>query len=169
MEVFIDGACKNNGKLNAKSSYAVFWADNDPKNFSGPVPGNQRQTNNVGEMFAALKCLEQIHELNLDAIIIKSDSEYLVRGITSDIKYWMQNNWKLKSTGNDVKNKDIWQQIFSLSSTKDIQFIHIARDSEDGQIKSDGMAKAVLAGKTVNANGVQRSSPSNDCDAVPDR
>jgi len=116
MEVYIDGACKNNGKPLAKASFGIFWEQNSIRNNNGPVPDSYKQTNNTGELFAALKCLKQIHENKITDITIKTDSEYLVRGITSDILYWKSNNWKLKSSGKEVKNKELWTEIDSLSN-----------------------------------------------------
>jgi ribonuclease HI len=41
-----------------------------------------KETNNTGKLFAALKCLKQIHENRITNITIKTNSKYLVRGIT---------------------------------------------------------------------------------------
>ncbi|VDI55534.1 ribonuclease HI [Mytilus galloprovincialis] len=156
MEVYIDGACKNNGKPLAKASYGIFWEPNNIKNINGPVPESYKQTNNTGELYAAVKCLQQIHENQLSNIIIKTDSEYLVRGITNDIVYWKSNNWKLKSSGNDVKNKELWSEIDNLLSNIKVTWAHVARDSEIGQIEADKLAKLALniktSGNTVQAN-----------------
>ncbi|VDI04165.1 Hypothetical predicted protein [Mytilus galloprovincialis] len=156
MEVYIDGACKNNGKPLAKASYGIFWEPNNIKNINGPVPESYKQTNNTGELYAAVKCLQQIHENQLSNIIIKTDSEYLVRGITNDIVYWKSNNWKLKSSGNDVKNKELWSEIDHLLSNIKVTWAHVARDSEIGQIEADKLAKLALniktSGNTVQAN-----------------
>ncbi|CAC5401123.1 unnamed protein product [Mytilus coruscus] len=80
MEVYIDGACKNNGKPLAKASYGIFWEPNNIKNINGSVPESYKQTNNTGELYAAVKCLQQIRDYQILNINIKTDSEYLVRG-----------------------------------------------------------------------------------------
>ena len=33
--VFTDGACSNNGKINAKASIGIYFKDNDPRNTLG--------------------------------------------------------------------------------------------------------------------------------------
>ncbi|CAC5356138.1 rnhA [Mytilus coruscus] len=151
MEVYIDGACKNNGKPLAKASY---------------VPESYKQTNNTGELYAAVKCLQQIHDNQISNINIKTDSEYLVRGITSDIVYW--NNWKLKSSGKDVKNKELWSEIDNLLSNINVSWVHVARDSEIGQIEADKLAKLALNIKTSSVNTIQANDQStvNVCNNI---
>ncbi|KAK6842733.1 ribonuclease H-like protein [Apiospora arundinis] len=41
-------------------------------------------------------------------IVLKTDSAYLVNGITSYINKWRHNGWKT-SSGTDVKNRDLWE------------------------------------------------------------
>lgn len=155
MDVYIDGACKNNGKPSAKASFGIFWEKNSTRNSSGLVPETYKQTNNTGELFAAVKCLQQVHQLNIVNIQIKTDSEYLVRGITSDITYWKNNNWKLKSSGKDVKNKELWSEIDNLSTNLNVSWVHVPRDSESEQIEADKLAKNALNIKTSSTNIMQ--------------
>ncbi|CAC5385436.1 rnhA [Mytilus coruscus] len=168
MEVYIDGACKNNGKPLAKASYGIFWEPNNIKNINGPVPESYKQTNNTGELYAAVKCLQQIHDNQISNINIKTDSEYLVRGITSDIVYWKSNNWKLKSSGKDVKNKELWSEIDDLLSNINVSWVHVARDSEIGQIEADKLAKLALNIKTSSVNTIQANDQStvNVCNDI---
>ena len=50
IRVFTDGSCSNNGRKNAKAGFGVYFGENDPRNVSKRVPGELRQTNNVGEI-----------------------------------------------------------------------------------------------------------------------
>lgn len=168
MEVYIDGACKNNGKSTAKASFGIFWNSSSNKNINGLVPDCYKQTNNTGELFAAVQCLKQIHELKLVTVSIKSDSEYLVRGVTNDIVFWKNNNWKLKSTGNDVKNKELWSEIDRLSTDLAISWIHVARDTETGQIEADKLAKSALSHKPAVSVEPTIQSASNDLEWTDD-
>ncbi|CAC5410594.1 rnhA [Mytilus coruscus] len=144
MEVYIDGACKNNGKPLAKASYGIFWEPNNIKNINGPVPESYKQTNNTG---GTVCCL---------------------RGITSDIVYWKSNNWKLKSSGKDVKNKELWSEIDNLLSNINVSWVHVARDSEIGQIEADKLAKLALNIKTSSVNTIQANDQStvNVCNDI---
>ncbi|CAC5380838.1 rnhA [Mytilus coruscus] len=155
MDVYIDGACQNNGKPSAKASFGIFWEKNSTRNSSGLVPDTYNQTNNTGELFAAVKCLQQVHQLNLVDVNIKTDSEYLVRGVSSDSTYWKNNNWKLKSSGKDVKNKELWSEIDNMSTNLNVSWVHVPRDSESGQIEADKLAKNALNIRTSSTNNMQ--------------
>ncbi len=54
--VYIDGSCINNGKVNARAGYGVFFDHNDARNESGVVKG--KQSNNTGELTALIRALE---------------------------------------------------------------------------------------------------------------
>lgn len=162
MEVYIDGACKNNGKPLARASYGIYWENDSPNNCSDLIPETEKQTNNTGELFAAIQCLRQIQSLNISSVTVKSDSEYLTRGITQDIHYWASNNWRLKSTGNPVKHVQLWQTISSLCDNSDIQWIHVKRDSEPGQIQADILAKNALNLKTSKSTGRKQCAKSDN-------
>ncbi|VDI13452.1 Hypothetical predicted protein [Mytilus galloprovincialis] len=94
------------------------------------------------------------------------------RGITNDIVYWKSNNWKLKSSGNDVKNKELWSEIDHLLSNIKVTWAHVARDSEIGQIEADKLAKLALniktSGNTVQANNNSIVNVCNNIDRTDD-
>lgn len=46
----------------------------------------------------------------LNTIVIKSDSEYLVKGITEWLPKWKLNKWK-NCKGQPVANEDLWRVI----------------------------------------------------------
>ena len=54
--VYIDGSCINNGKINAKAGYGVFFDFDDQRNEYGIVNG--KQTNNTGELTAFIRAIE---------------------------------------------------------------------------------------------------------------
>ncbi|CAC5393426.1 unnamed protein product [Mytilus coruscus] len=74
----------------------------------------------------------------------------------------INNNWKLKSSGKDVKNKELWSEIDNLLSNINVSWVHVARDSEIGQIEADKLAKLALNIKTSSVNTIQ----ANDQDWV---
>ena len=53
LKVYTDGACSNNGKLNAKAGFGVYFGKNDSRNISKRVIG--KQTNNVAELLAIIE------------------------------------------------------------------------------------------------------------------
>lgn len=65
-------------------------------------------TNNRMELQAALSALESLPESS--QVDLYTDSQYLRDGITKWMKNWQRNGW-LSSTGESVKNRDLWEAI----------------------------------------------------------
>ena len=69
LQVYTDGACTKNGRKEAKAGLGVFWSNVTGShakslNLSEPVIGD-RATNNVGEIQAITRCVEQaINQVN---------------------------------------------------------------------------------------------------------
>lgn len=66
-------------------------------------------TSNRCEMLAFLRALEIAEQHNVKQI--NSDSQYVVKGFNSWMKGWERGGW-VNSTGNDVKNQDLWKKIW---------------------------------------------------------
>jgi ribonuclease HI len=115
MNVYIDGACINNGQTNAKAAYAVWFGHNDLRNESGPVIG--KQSNNTGELTAFIRCLEIIQETGSTGptgpIDIHCDSEYVIKCVTTYGTKLQASNWKT-STGKEPPNVELVQKAFAL-------------------------------------------------------
>ncbi|CAG8837617.1 40674_t:CDS:1 [Gigaspora margarita] len=75
LKVWTDGYCENNGKTNALGSIGVFFDDNNPKNLSEKLPGEQ-QTNNRAELYATIRALEIVD--NEQDMIVFTDSTYVI-------------------------------------------------------------------------------------------
>lgn len=78
LSIYTDGACSGNGKANSRAGLGVWFGPNDPRNLSERVPG-AAQTNNRGEVFAAIRALEVV-EGAID-VVIYTDSKYLIKGV----------------------------------------------------------------------------------------
>jgi ribonuclease HI len=90
LTVCTDGACYNNGKMNAKAGAGIWFTDNDPRNKALKIPG-PTQTNQVGELaavIAALECSPTYAPLK-----IISDSTYVIDGLTEHLKEWEDRGW----------------------------------------------------------------------------
>ena len=140
ISVYIDGACRRNGKIGARATYGIY-VETDGTKLKGMIDRSEKQTNNTGELTAAIEALNYAALKNISEIIIKSDSEYVIRGITKDILFWRENNWKLKSTNAAVKNKELWERLYERSSQMNVKWVHVRRDTEEGQIIADKLAK----------------------------
>jgi ribonuclease HI len=70
-------------------------------------------TNNRMEMVGAVMALEYIEERS--QIVVTSDSQYLVRGMTMWILLWKRRGWVTK-TGGPVLNRDLWERLDAAAS-----------------------------------------------------
>lgn len=69
----------------------------------------EETTNNRMEMMAAIVALEAIKPEECPIIIV-SDSEYVVKGVSDWLQGWKQKGWR-NSSKKLVKNHDLWQRL----------------------------------------------------------
>ena len=102
-----------------------------------------KQTNNRGELSAAIVAISQAISCNLTSIAVTTDSKYVKNGITEWIKEWKLNEWKTtKRKGDrDVLNKDLWLILDYLREqlTVEWRWVEGHKDSE-GNKKADDLA-----------------------------
>ena len=127
---YIDGACRGNpgpGSIGVVLCNQQGEVVEQIKEVLGPC------TNNVAEYSALLKALEKARQLNIDTILIKSDSQLLVNQL--------QGIFKVK----DEKIKILYDQALALmQGFKKVEFLHIPRVENK---LADELANAALDGK----------------------
>ena len=69
-------------------------------------------SNNVAEVMATTNALDLTLKLGLSRVCIKTDSRYVLQGLFY-CKKWSENGWR-KSDGEQIANRDLWEQIFGL-------------------------------------------------------
>ena len=76
----------------------------------GPFGEESIQTSNRAELRAVIAALRFRHwpGEGFHAVVIATDSEYVVEGSTKWAKAWAQNSWRTVG-GADVKNRDLWE------------------------------------------------------------
>lgn len=116
--IYTDGACSGNPGPGGWG--AILMYKNAKKEIFG---GCKNTTNNIMEITAvieALKCLKVESEVQ-----VYSDSAYTVNAFNQKWIYgWMKNGWKT-SSGTDVKNKELWQELYSLTQKHKVEFIKV--------------------------------------------
>ena len=116
--IYTDGACSGNPGPGGWG--AILMYKNAKKEISG---GCKNTTNNIMEITAvieALKCLKVESEVQ-----VYSDSAYTVNAFNQKWIYgWMKNGWKT-SNGDNVKNKELWQELYSLTQKHKVEFIKV--------------------------------------------
>jgi ribonuclease HI len=114
IKIYTDGACSGNP---GKGGWGALIQENDnEKKLSG---SELNTTNNRMELTAVIRALEHYDEAK--EIEVFTDSKYVMQGITEWIKNWKTNHWKT-SQKKDVKNKDLWVLLDSVSAKHDIKW-----------------------------------------------
>lgn len=113
--IYTDGACSGNPGPGGWGS--ILMMGENKREISG---GKKDTTNNVMELTAvieALKLLKRPCKVDL-----YSDSAYVVNAFLQNwICGWIKNGWK-NSSKEEVKNKELWQELFSLTKIHDVTF-----------------------------------------------
>lgn len=154
--IYTDGACSGNPGPGGWG-VVVYFKDGSRHELGG---ADRQTTNNRMEMQAAIAALNFLTENSTDAIELYTDSEYVRKGITEWITGWKKKGWKT-STGKDVVNKDLWQELDLLNS-KQVQWRYVrAHAGNEGNERCDAIARAFSLGKNPQLAQVQTSQPIN--------
>jgi ribonuclease HI len=89
-QVYTDGACFNNGKLNAQCGGGVWFDNDDARNAAIRIPGDH-QSNQVGEIAAVIKAVTAVHLSQ--PLTIVTDSKYVIDGLTKHLSSWEDKGW----------------------------------------------------------------------------
>ena len=113
--IYTDGACSGNPGPGGWG--AILMLGENRKEISG---GSENTTNNIMELTAvieSLKILKRPCKVN-----VYSDSAYVVNAFLQKWIYgWMKKGWKTAG-GDPVKNKELWQELYTLRTTHDVTF-----------------------------------------------
>ncbi|MBR3249475.1 MAG: ribonuclease HI [Clostridia bacterium] len=122
--IYTDGACSGNPGPGGWGTVLMY--KDTKKEISG---GNKETTNNIMELTAVVEGLKMLKfpcEVEL-----YSDSAYIVNAFNQGWIYnWKKKNWKT-SDGKEVKNKEIWQELYSLTKTHKVTFIKVKGHSDN--------------------------------------
>lgn len=116
--IYTDGACSGNPGPGGWG--AILMYKDAKKEISG---GSKDTTNNIMEITAvieALKCLKKESKVK-----VYSDSAYTVNAFQQGWIYnWIKKGWKTAS-GDPVKNKELWQELYDLTKKHQVEFIKV--------------------------------------------
>ena len=117
IKIYTDGSCLNNPGDGGWA--AIINDDGEILKISG---SEKNTTNNKMELKAPINALKKI---NKDKIVeIYTDSKYVKLGITEWINKWTKNNWQT-SKKEDVKNKELWLELYELTKSFEISWVWI--------------------------------------------
>jgi len=132
--IYTDGACSGNPGRGGWG--AVMRYGKVEKELHG---GDPATTNNRMELMAAIRALEALKRPS--AVILYTDSKYLLDGITKWIKGWQRNGWKT-SAKQPVKNAELWQRLTEAMNGHDIDWKWVKGHAGDpGNERADELAR----------------------------
>ncbi len=142
--IYTDGACTGNPGPGGWG-VVVYFTDGSVYEMGN---SEAHTTNNKMEMQAAIAALKLIKTLNQqEPVIIYTDSEYVINGITKWVKGWKKKGWKT-STGTAVLNKDLWEKLDE-SNSRLVKWQHVrGHVGIVGNERADAIARAFATGKT---------------------
>ena len=114
IKIYTDGSCLSNPGNGGWA--AIININGEIKKISG---NEKNTTNNRMELMAPINALKNIN--SKDPIEIFTDSKYVKNGITEWINTWVLNNWKT-SNKEDVKNKDLWIELYKLNQSLNVKW-----------------------------------------------
>jgi len=124
VKIYTDGACSGNPGRGGWA--AILLYGEHEMEISGYDPDT---TNNRMELTAAIEGLKALKYPC--SVELYSDSSYLVDAFNNSwITGWKLNGWR-KSNKEEVKNKDLWEQLDELAKTHDITWIKVKGHSDN--------------------------------------
>lgn len=122
--IYTDGACSGNP---GKGGWgAILMCGNLRKEISG---AEKETTNNRMELTAPIEALKLLKKPCI--VKIYSDSAYLVNAFLQGWIYnWQKNGWKT-SDKKDVKNKELWEEIYKYTKIHKIEWIKVKGHSDN--------------------------------------
>ncbi|MGN1299661.1 MAG: ribonuclease HI [Candidatus Scatovivens sp.] len=122
--IYTDGACSGNPGPGGWGAI-LFYGENKKE-----IYGNcENTTNNIMELTAVIEALKLLRE-NCE-VELYSDSAYVVNAFEKGWIYnWKKNNWKT-SGKEDVKNKQLWEELYNLTQKHKVKFIKVKGHSDN--------------------------------------
>ncbi|KAJ5614046.1 hypothetical protein N7528_007700 [Penicillium herquei] len=145
--VYTDGSCLGNGGQNPKAGCGIVFKPAEdskgnkvhnyfrfPLENKGPQNDECPQTSNRAELRAVIAACQfrPWFEEGFETMVIATDSKYVVEGITTWIRGWIDRDWRT-SKGHLVKNRDLWECLLgeiemAAEEGLDVQFWRIPRE-----------------------------------------
>ena len=122
--IYTDGACSGNPGPGGWG--AILMYKGVKKEISG---GSKDTTNNIMEVTAVIEGLKMLkYRCEVE---IYSDSNYVVNAFNQGWIYnWIKKGWKT-SGGEDVKNKELWEELLNLIKMHNVKFIKVKGHSDN--------------------------------------
>lgn len=115
-EIRIAGVCSIEAGTSFGGFGAIISENGIERNIFG---GSSLTTKNQMQLMACIQALESLSQKS--SVIIRTNSIYIIEGITRWINGWKKNGWITKS-GEHVKNKTFWIELEKVASKHQISW-----------------------------------------------
>lgn len=110
LSIYTDGGCHGNPGIGGWAYIIV-----GPEGAESRAGVEAETTNNKMELTGVIKALEAVRDrASRVSIHLKTDSQYVQKGITEWIAGWEKNGWKTAGK-KPVKNQELWKQLKTLA------------------------------------------------------
>jgi ribonuclease HI len=155
--IHTDGACHGNP---GPGGWSAFW-DLDGQNVE-LMGGEPSTTNNRMELEGPLRALVWLADQGYrSSLLIRSDSQYVVKGLTEWRKGWERRQWRA-STGGPVKNADLWKALFatvdSFQGRANFEWVR-GHNGDPGNERADRLALEGLQAARARGKGAWAKTP----------
>jgi len=115
LKIYTDGGCHVH-QSEKPGAFALVVYNGKDKILEYVSDFEINTTNNIQELKAVIQAYKLIRQGSWRMCTIYTDSQYIQKGLTEWITAWRKNKWKT-STGKDVQNLELWQELYNLSKT----------------------------------------------------
>lgn len=126
--IFTDGSSRGNPGPGGWGS--IILSGNRVEEIGGR---EDHTTNNRMELKSVIEAMKKISvaDFNKDnpEITVYSDSQYVIKGITEWIQGWINKGWR-NSQKKAVLNRDLWEELLEVTSSKKISWKYVAGHSD---------------------------------------
>ncbi len=122
--IYTDGGCSPNPGPGGWGALLIA-ANGVTKELSG---AERHTTNNRMELTAAIEALRALKRPC--QVTLRTDSEYLRRGISEWLPAWIAHNWQRKGN-KPVENEDLWRALYQASQRHAIQWEWVRGHADD--------------------------------------
>jgi ribonuclease HI len=138
VDIYTDGACSGNPGPGGWAAILIYQGQE--KSVAG---ADSATTNNRMELMAAIQGLKMLNQSC--SVTLYSDSSYLIDALTKGwLERWRLNSWRTAAK-DDVKNRDLWEELIALSIQHTIGWRKVKGHSDnDYNNKCDALARAEI-------------------------
>ncbi|XP_043484669.1 ribonuclease H-like [Leptopilina heterotoma] len=167
-DVYVDGACGDNGGTRPRAGIRVWFGPDHPLNVSRRY--GRRQTNNASEIEAATVAIRQARKAGIRKLRIKTNFKVLVQGIKVWVPKWQKNDWKTNDN-KPVKNQKAYERLIKALKHADVVWEHVQRhDGIEGNENADRFARdgALLKPPSESSSSSESSAEEPEEEQAPE-